>query len=708
MRRWQIPTLVREYAQSSPARENSALVQDLANGLPIGQTSLEAIVASVESPALKEWAADLLNKAQLAEETRITNVLVASGFDELGCSPSAYGLLDPSYEPGERIVAVVRAAADPDTWERITASGWEACVEPTEMPFINLRGDTLADALETLAAGASLLLYPVEPQAWLSAKVDPQVITAASALGVTDPTTAAGGGSVYAIVDPLNTSAVVSLFQVLPGPKISVRNGDAWAPDDGTLLAQLTGLNPPPVVSVPTEQVPDVVRQVDDFDASHPQTAAGPNGAQAPQATQSAIPAGSSTPPSGSQSPPNPGTAAVTASARPDGLKAAGLAVLAQDTGRAFMLQRGIDEADDPAKGKLEYPGGMLEGDETPYEGAKREWQEETGHPLPPAINNPESTEDSWNSTNGVYRGHVHVIKHENEINLADRKTGTNPDDPDGDSFEAAVWMDPKHLAGNPMVRDELQHSMPQVHSAMDGWLPSDSEEPLQPAKEPNDGLKTIQASIHHDRRIREARDADAAFDADRAASDMSEQQKRRSFEAGVGSRYNTLKTEGISESDAASTVRREVEAEDLRRKQWEKQRADSLLGEKERRLRAQPELRLSKDLTGQFANTDGPTPVPMGPVAKVVPAAPAQAMAAAAVPHTLLPPALFNYWVHGKGALKIRWNTAHDFYRCRDHLVKYVHDPHQVNGLCAELHKFATGRWTGSRANKLIEGGKA
>lgn len=50
-------------------------------------------------------------------------------------------------------------------------------------------------------------------------------------------------------------------------------------------------------------------------------------------------------------------------------------------------------------------------------------------------------------------------------------------------------------------------------------------------------------------------------------------------------------------------------------------------------------------------------------------------------------------YWVRGEGAAKIGWNTDGDFGRCVTHLGKYVTDP---EGLCAEYHKAATGKWPG------------
>ena len=51
----------------------------------------------------------------------------------------------------------------------------------------------------------------------------------------------------------------------------------------------------------------------------------------------------------------------------------------------------------------------------------------------------------------------------------------------------------------------------------------------------------------------------------------------------------------------------------------------------------------------------------------------------------------LVNYWVKGEGAAKIRWGTDGAHERCERALAGKVRDP---GGLCAELHKEATGEW--------------
>lgn len=55
----------------------------------------------------------------------------------------------------------------------------------------------------------------------------------------------------------------------------------------------------------------------------------------------------------------------------------------------------------------------------------------------------------------------------------------------------------------------------------------------------------------------------------------------------------------------------------------------------------------------------------------------------------------LFRYWTTGKGGrLRIRWGTDGSFGRCVKLLAKHVPPRYSVKGLCANLHKRATGEW--------------
>lgn len=145
------------------------------------------------------------------------------------------------------------------------------------------------------------------------------------------------------------------------------------------------------------------------------------------------------------------------------GVKAAGLAVVAADTGRVLMLQRALDE-DDPAAGSWEMPGGTLDPGEDPLTAAKREWREETGCELPDG-----ELVGEWHS--GPYCGYVWRVGSEDDVEVfGDRDDVSNPDDPDGDLVEALAWWDPAQLTGsNPALREELRHSVSKVLAAIAG-----------------------------------------------------------------------------------------------------------------------------------------------------------------------------------------------------------------------------------------------
>lgn len=136
----------------------------------------------------------------------------------------------------------------------------------------------------------------------------------------------------------------------------------------------------------------------------------------------------------------------------------AGLAVRAYDTGRVLMLQRALDESD-PASGKWEFPGGHLEDDEEPIDGAKREWHEEVGLSLPPGKIN-----GQWVGSNGIYQGFVYEIPYEELLDLNDRNLSLNPD---GDRFEAVAWVNPEHFYDH-SLRHELLDDSGRVRHALD------------------------------------------------------------------------------------------------------------------------------------------------------------------------------------------------------------------------------------------------
>lgn len=158
-------------------------------------------------------------------------------------------------------------------------------------------------------------------------------------------------------------------------------------------------------------------------------------------------------------------------------LVAAGLAVVAKDSGRVLLLQRAVDPTD-PASGMWEFPGGHIDEGETPLDAAKREFTEEVGCDVPEG-----QVVGTWVSPNGVYQCFVWLVESEGVVDCnmdPDKRAVLNPDDPDADNIEVVAFWDPKHLPGMPALRAEVEESTDwdQITTAPDpevaGGIPQD------------------------------------------------------------------------------------------------------------------------------------------------------------------------------------------------------------------------------------------
>lgn len=130
----------------------------------------------------------------------------------------------------------------------------------------------------------------------------------------------------------------------------------------------------------------------------------------------------------------------------------AGIAVVARDTGRVLLQQRAWDP-DDPeeVRGTWEWPGGSLEADEEPQEGAWREFREETGLPVPEG-----EVVNGWKAEGReghVYQGFVFAVPVEAEAfpELNPDREGAdtiNPDDPERANPDITAWFTVEQARG--------------------------------------------------------------------------------------------------------------------------------------------------------------------------------------------------------------------------------------------------------------------
>ena len=144
---------------------------------------------------------------------------------------------------------------------------------------------------------------------------------------------------------------------------------------------------------------------------------------------------------------------------------AAGLAVVASDTGRVLMVQRPLEDGN-PNGGKWEFPGGTIDDGETPWEAALREWREETGLEWPE--NDDTGVRDrSWTSRDGTYRGYVAWVPGEDSLDLSQRDWFS---DPDSEVGAVVAWVHPRDLPQH-NLRPALLSDVDQVVAAVSKWL---------------------------------------------------------------------------------------------------------------------------------------------------------------------------------------------------------------------------------------------
>lgn len=175
---------------------------------------------------------------------------------------------------------------------------------------------------------------------------------------------------------------------------------------------------------------------------------------------------------------PDAGTPAVDAGAAPTH---AGLAVYALDTYRVLMLQRATDPTD-PASGKWEFPGGSIDPtDASPLDGAKREFAEETGLPVPPG-----DPADTWTSPDGIYQCFILAVPTEattfSELN-PDEAAAETPNPDKTMHREVTAWFLIDDLEGGwSGLRDEVAAGTPWDKFDALSDEPETSEEAPAPA----------------------------------------------------------------------------------------------------------------------------------------------------------------------------------------------------------------------------------
>jgi 8-oxo-dGTP pyrophosphatase MutT (NUDIX family) len=426
----------------------------------------------------------------------------------------------------------------------------------------------------------------------------------------------------------------------------------------------------------------------------------------------------------------------------------AGIAIIARDTERVLMMQRALDPTDAPeVQGTWEFPGGSLEeDDESPEAGAWREWQEETGLPVPEG-----ETVNGWRSPDGVYQGYVFAVPVEAEafefLNPEKGET-PNPDDPERETPEVVAWFTIEQVSNlGPALRPEvakMDWSVFDLSEQEDSMTASadeapeiieteDAPESLPPeqVRVPWHGVIAPEGKWSGDRRkfaegalrarplplpLTYQKQSAAGHDGNVTVATIERLTRKDGEVRGSGYMLATPEAdEVIGLFSAFGRFGVSVDADDTSFEMNDEEegvvftdsRAASAcivaipafaeawcgLGEPD------------EDFHGEDLAVSGPNDTREALVASMgvepfVDVAPGRTEDGPGwLTHPVDTDRLRDYWVRGPGAAKIAWGSPGDFDRCRANVAEYV-KPQHLNGYCANRHYDALGFWPGRKAH--------
>lgn len=219
-----------------------------------GYPCRELILASLAGgEQAREWTERVLGGLEEEQGRTHTELLVSVGHD-----PSyRYIGLCASGDPD--IVTDVARTRD-GSWEIWhPADGWNGTSFEQVSSFDAVEPDPamLAEIIAAVSAGDRLLLSYADPVAFLPA-----------VLAATEMPTEVEGESIYAIVDEIDSTAVLDVLRV-SGETVSVRSGGEWL-DEGTTATWLRKDLPSTLVELDDETARSVLAQVDSIHESIP------------------------------------------------------------------------------------------------------------------------------------------------------------------------------------------------------------------------------------------------------------------------------------------------------------------------------------------------------------------------------------------------------------------------------------------------------
>lgn len=253
---FEVPRYVREWAGKIGV--NHPLIATLTSGRVTAWDLLDPDLTRLV-PQAEVWSRRVLDSVTAAAYSRREEVLACEECADTGF----YGITD--IWDDDILRSLVRRSGS--GYEQLQASGdwqaWDPKAEALEVLDYEIAQD-LADAVLAGASGLARRYF------WPQAFIPPETLLAASPVDMADATEAQPVGSpggdaegwfTYAVVDELDTGAVLQLIRLRQGPELEKFEGGTWIAD-AKLLAQLVGVKPPPLVELTPDQIDSVKNQI--------------------------------------------------------------------------------------------------------------------------------------------------------------------------------------------------------------------------------------------------------------------------------------------------------------------------------------------------------------------------------------------------------------------------------------------------------------
>lgn len=217
------------------------------------------------SDEARQWAARIIDGFERSRVERESSVLASIGYDD-----KSYDYIGLTASADDDLIFAVARATKRDTnirnaeilsqdamWRPISDDLATSCAVSgvaMDAPLVAYTASAFAEGCRGvyLAYGEPLMFFESQP-------ILSTLVAAASS--------ASPDGLVYAVVDGTDTTAVMDVIMIAPGPQVYRRDGGAWVLDSAT-LDSLLSVSPPPIVELLGDMVDTVLEQVDGSQAN--------------------------------------------------------------------------------------------------------------------------------------------------------------------------------------------------------------------------------------------------------------------------------------------------------------------------------------------------------------------------------------------------------------------------------------------------------